>query len=262
MTRIFALVIAFIGLTSSASAAHGQSQAIRDKWADSARVLIEASVRTGKTQGLDEARTILARAMTAFPEDPLLLHYDGYALYRKATMALASSPTKSTRPTLDKSREQLDKSAKKLRLPETFALQSAVIGRIIAESRNPVTAMTLGKKSGDAINRAVELGPRNPRVWLLRGIGTMFTPTMFGGGLDKAAGHLQKAVSYFESDSPRKPLPAWGRGEAFIWLGQVYANQGKADAARAAFESAVEVEPDNEWAQALLSGKAKPVSVR
>ncbi len=256
---LFAACIVFASIGSTALA---QSTAVRDKWADSVQILIDASVRTGNAQPLEEARTILDRTMAAFPGDPLLLHYDGYALYRKATLALVNPSTTNSRPMLDKAREQLEKSSKKLLLPETFALQSAVLGRIIALSKNPVTGMTLGKKSGDAMDRAVELGARNPRVWLLRGIGAMFTPSMWGGGLDKAAAHLQKAVSLFESDQPQKPMPAWGKAEAFIWLGQVYANQGKADAARAAFDSAVKLEPDNGWAQALLSGRAKPVAVR
>ncbi len=246
----------------AAPTAQAQSTAIRDKWADSAQVLIEASVRTGNAKPLDDALTILERTMTAFPDDPLLMHYEGFALYRKATNALASPTPGNAKPILDKARQQLEKSSKKLQLPESHALQSAVMGRIIGLGRNPITAMTLGKKSGEAMDRAVELGPRNPRVWLLRGIGAMFTPSMFGGGLDNAAAHLQKAVTYFESDNPRKPMPAWGKAEAFIWLGHVYANQGKADAARAAFDSAVKLEPDNGWAQALLSGRAKPVSVR
>ena len=253
-------ILAIIATVSTPLAA--QTASMRDKWADSARVLIETAVRHGSMNGVDSARTIIERVMTAFPEDPVLLHYDGYALYRKATIAMARDPKADTGPFLDKAREQLEKSSKKLALPETFALQSSVLGQIIARSRNPITAMTLGMKSTEAMNRAVDEGGKNPRVWLLRGIGAIFTPSMWGGGLDKAAQHLEKSVSYFATDNPRKPLPAWGRAEAYIWLGQVYSKQGKTDAARGAYESAVKLEPDNGWAQALLNGRAQPVAER
>ena len=241
---------------------HAQATGTRDKWADSARVLIETAVRHGSTAGIDSARTIIERVMTAFPEDPLLLHYDAYALYRKATIVMGQDPKADTGPFLEKARDQLAKSAKKLALPETFALQSSVYGQIIARSRNPIAAMTLGMKSSEAMDKAVAEGARNPRVWLLRGIGAIFTPSMWGGGLDKAAQHLEKSVSYFATDNPRKPLPSWGRAEAYIWLGQVYSKQGKADAARTAYETAVKLEPDNGWAQALLAGRVQPVASR
>ena len=251
-------IVAFAGLVLGATDIHAQNTSARDRWADSVRVLIETAVRHGSLSGLDSARTLIERVMTAFPTDPLLLHYDGYALYRKSTVTMGRDSAADTGPFLEKAREQLDKSAKKLALPETFALQSSVMGQIIARSRNPLTGMTLGMKSSDAMSRAVEAGPRNPRVWLLKGIGAIFTPSMWGGGLDKAVEHLQKSVAYFESDKPQKPMPAWGNAEAWVWLGQVYAKQGKADAAEAAYQRAVKLEPDNGWAQALLAGKAQP----
>ena len=255
---------AYIAVASAALAntLGAQSTAARDKWADSARVLIESGVRHGNVKEVDAARTILERVMTAFPGDPVLLHYDGYALYRKATIALGNNSSADNRSYLDQAREKLEESGKKLAMPETFALQSSVLGQIIAGSKNPITAMTLGMKSGEASNRAVEEGPQNPRVWLLKGIGAIFTPSMWGGGLDKAALHLEKAAKYFETDNPPKPMPAWGRAEAYIWLGQVYAKQGKTDAAKAAYERATKLEPDNGWAQALLAGKATPVASR
>ena len=231
----------------------------RDRWADSARVLIESAVRRGNSVAIDSARVLLDRATTAFPNDPLLMHYQGYALYRKATLALGKKSDADTGPALEAARDLLDKSGKALPLPETFALQSAVFGQIIARSKNPITGMTLGSKSSDAMTRAIAEGSKNPRVWLLRGIGAMFTPSMWGGGLDKAQDYLEKSVTYFAADNPQRPLPAWGRAEAYIWLGQVYAKQGKADAAKDAYQNAVKNEPDNGWARALLSGNASPV---
>lgn len=244
--------IALIALI--ATSAHAQTTVVRDKWADSARVLIETAVRHGSVEGIDSARTILERVMTAMPSDPLLLHYDAYALYRKVTLGFGRGSRADVRPMLDEARSSLEESAKKLELPETFALQSSVLGQIIVTSRNPLTGMMLGMKSGDAMEKAIALAPANPRVWLLRGIGAIYTPSMFGGGLDKAQEYLEKSIKLFDADNPPKPLPAWGRAEAFIWLGQVYAKQGKKDAARSAYDHAVRLEPDNGWARGLLAG--------
>lgn len=245
-----------------AAPVHAQSTSVRDKWADSARVLIESAVKRGSTNGIDSARTILERVMTAIPNDPLLLHYDAYALYRKVTLAQGRNVSLDPGPLLEQARDELDRSAKKLALPETYALQAAVYGQIIARSKNPITGMTLGIKSGDATSKAVEAGPKNPRVWLLRGIGAIFTPSMFGGGLDKAQEYLEKSISLFDGDNPPKPLPAWGRAEAYIWLGQVYAKQGKIEPSRDAYGKAIQIEPENGWARGLLAGTIPPVGTK
>jgi tetratricopeptide (TPR) repeat protein len=256
--RSFLLILA----AAAPAAAGAQTLAGRDRWADSARLLIESAVRRSSPAGLDTARVLIERAMTAFPNDALLQHYDGYALYRKATLAQQRSSDKEVAQLLDMAREALEGSGKRLVLPETYALQSAVYGQIISRSRNPLAGMTLGRKSSEATDRAIEEGPRNPRVWLLRGIGAIFTPSMWGGGLDKAQQYLEKSVTLYESDAPARPLPAWGKAEAFLWLGQVYAKQGKADASRAAYETAIRLEPDNGWAKALLAARPNASPVR
>src|SRR6266550_8721201 len=113
-----------------------QALAGRDRWADSARVLIESAVRRSSDAGIDSARILIERAVTAFPNDPLLEHYDGYALYRKASIALGRKPGVNTTPILEQARDALELSGKTLKLPETFALQAAVYGQIIADSNN------------------------------------------------------------------------------------------------------------------------------
>jgi tetratricopeptide (TPR) repeat protein len=86
----------------------------------------------------------------------------------------------------------------------------------------------------------------------VRGIGAIYKPRLFGGGLDRAAADLRKAIELFERDDPRPPAPAWGRGEAWIWLGQTLARQGDPAEARAAYVTALEYEPENAWLREVL----------
>src|SRR6185295_5750443 len=106
-----------------------------------------------------------------------------------------------------------------------------------------LAGMRLGSKSNSMMERAVTAGPSNPRVWVMRGIGAFNTPSAFGGGLDKAESYLKKALELFATDAPQPPLPAWGRADAHIWLGQVYAKQKHRDAARAEFDAARALQP-------------------
>src|SRR5688572_5012740 len=249
--------LALLLITTTASA---QTIAGRDKWADSARVEIETATALGDLNRIREAGALLERALTAFPDDPLLLHYLGYARYREATLMQGKKyDDKQYRPLLEAADSLLERSASKLQLPETHALRSSVLGQMIGS--NPIRGMTLGPRSGNAMDRALELGPNNPRVWLLRGIGAMFTPSMFGGGVGKAEEYLNKALALFPNDRPASPMPAWGYAEAYIWMGQVHKRRDRMDDARQAFNRALELQPDNGWVRhVLLPGldRAKP----
>jgi tetratricopeptide (TPR) repeat protein len=244
----------------AATTADAQTIAGRDKWADSARVEIETATAHGDLNRIREAGALVERALTAFPDDPLLLHYLGYARYREATVMQGKKyDDKEYRPLLEAADSLLERSASKLQLPETYALRSSVLGQMIGS--NPIRGVTLGPRSGNAMDRALELGPNNPRVWLLRGIGAMFTPSMFGGGVDKAEEYLNKALALFPNDRPAPPMPAWGYAEAYIWMGQVHKRRDRIDDARQAFNRALELQPDNGWVRhVLLPGldRAKP----
>jgi tetratricopeptide (TPR) repeat protein len=223
----------------------------RDRWADTARVTIEAAYARGDIEQLRAARALAERALTAFAGDPLLQHYYAYALYREANILMGMRrDEKEYRPLLEQADSILEQSATKLALPETHALRSSVLGQLIGP--NPLRGMTLGPRSSAAMDRAVELGPRNPRVWLLRGTGAMFTPAMFGGGAAKSEEYLRKAIALFAEDRPAPPLPAWGHADAYAWLGQALHKQKRIEDARAAYARALELQPDNGWVRHVL----------
>ena len=224
----------------------------RDRWADSARRAIEAATTSGDPRRIAAARAVVERALAAFPDDPLLVHYRGYALWREASVTLGTSEPRTARPLLQEAERTLDRSAKRLPMAETLALQASSVGQLIGTSRNPLDGMRLGPKSSSLMDRAEQMAPRNPRVWLLKGIGALYTPGMFGGGLDRAEAHLQRAIELFAADAPQPPLPAWGRAEAHAYLGQVHAKRGRRDAARAAYEQALALQPDYGWVRQVL----------
>ena len=124
------------------------------------------------------------------------------------------------------------------------------------------TAMTLGMRSGVEMGKARALGPANPRVRLLEGISALHAPEMWGGGQDAALAHFLAAVELFAHDEPKRPLPAWGLAETYAWLGQTYAALGKVEEARAAYERALEVEPEYAWVRDVLLPRAWEIDAR
>ena len=219
--------------------------------AERLRTGIADAVLTGELDDLGPIITLARRAVTAFPDDALLHHYAGYALYRLA------APTMDT--DMDGALAMLEEATSRLRqsidaepIPESHALLATVLGMQITDDAQ---AMTLGMQLEVEWGRARALGPANPRVGLLEGISAFHTPAMYGGGDATALRHFQRAIERFAEDDPPPPLPAWGLPEAHAWLGQTYQAMGRAEEARAEYRRALELEPGYTWVRdELLPG--------
>lgn len=255
---LVAVALAGVGATARPLAAQPSAapdaaapNASRDRWADSAARAVEAATARNDAGALAGVRAVLGRALALTPNDPLLQHYQGYAAYREAVARLAAGDKAGARRLLDEADGLLDRSGKRMPLAETFALRSAVIGMQIGTG-NPASGMWLGPRSNSAMDRAVALGPRNPRVWLLRGVGAFNAPSMWGGGNDKARDYLTRALALFAGDRPAAPMPAWGEAEAHVWMGRTLQRAGDAAGARAAYARALALQPDNAWVSRVL----------
>jgi len=112
--------------------------------------------------------------------------------------------------------------------------------------------MLLGPKSSAYINAALGLAKDNPRVVLQLGVGEMFTPKMFGGGVEKAERDLRRAEMLFFREPTDLPWPNWGRLDVLAWMGQLLALKGDRQGARAYYERALAIEPDYAWVRTIL----------
>ena len=234
------------------SIARSQQLAGTAKWADSASREIEAANVAGDLNRLTSAAAMLDRVLIATPNDPLLLYYRSLALYRSATLYTGLKKNDEAKRALDEADLLLEQATARAPTADALALRSSVMGLMIGLSGNPLSGMTLGPKSSGLLDRAKEIEPKNPRVWLISGMSAMFTPKMFGGGTDRAEQDLRKAIALFETDRPAAPAPSWGHADAYIWLGQTLQKEEKIDAARAAYQKALELQPGNQWVQRVL----------
>jgi len=250
MLATFGVIIT--GITTATSArAQGQLTGTA-KWADSASREIEAANAVGDLGRLTNAAAMIDRVLTVTPNDPSLLYYRSLALYRMASIYTGQKKREEAKRALDEADLLLEQATSKSPTADALALRSGVIGLMIGSSGNPMSGMTLGPKAAGLLDRAKELEPKNPRVWLVSGMSAMFTPKMFGGGTDKAEQDLRRALTYFETDQPTAPAPSWGRADAYIWLGQALHKNDRIDDARAAYEKALELQPENGWVRNVL----------
>jgi tetratricopeptide (TPR) repeat protein len=230
----------------SASALSGAA-----RWADSIRVNVERATLANDMAGLKAAEAIAVRALTAFPDDPLLLHYQAYAKYRQAQRELGTGTVTDAAEALFKDAiALLERSAMARPLPETYALMFSSMGTLAGTGM--VAGMRYGMAAGSAEEKALDLAANNPRVLLLSAISSWFKPAMWGGGEDKGYAQLQRALKAFERDAPAPPLPAWGQAEAYAWLGQMEQKRGDKVAARAAYDRALQLAPNYGWVKYVL----------
>jgi tetratricopeptide (TPR) repeat protein len=217
------------------------------KWADSAARLIDQATFAGNLLGLRDASVLLDRALVAYPNDALLLQYQGYELYREAGLLGSSSSMKKAELPLvaATARVKLLESLAAQPLAETHALLAMTMGRMIGLDQ--IYSPTLGPLIPKEMNAAIAMAPNNPRVWLLRGIQSFYTSAEYGGGLPVAETQLRRAIELFATDNPTPPAPSWGKAEAYVWLGQVLQKQNRIAEARAAYKNALLVQPDYPW---------------
>ena len=192
------------------------TQTTAAKLVDSSRVEIDRAVAARDTARLARAMVLLDRALISYPDDAYLMHYRGYAGYRQAVWLFSSNNMTAGAPVVQRAMSDLDKSGEKLPWPETFALAAALRGLAIGIDGN--RGMELGPEIGMMQGKSMQLGPRNPRVWLVQGIGAHHTPPEYGGGVDKARDTIKKAIELFATDVPGPLAPAWGREEAGAYL--------------------------------------------
>ncbi len=242
--RLLCAIITALGIPALPVA--GQTAPTPESLADSIRVEIDRASIEGDDARLEEARVLAERAVTAYPDDGLLHYYLGEAMYRQATTA----NSEEARRIAERAEEVLRRAAELNPLPETWALIGTAIGLQIGA--NPLKGMLLGPKSTSAVERALALAENNPRAWMLHGTAAIHTPSMFGGGLDRATERLERAIALFETDAPPPPLPAWGHAECYAWLGIAKMQSDDLEGAEAAFASALALEPGFAWVRDVL----------
>lgn len=201
---------------------------------------------TWNADEMHESAALFNRLLTLDKETWLVHYYSGLAGYRLGIYYMESDK-KQARAQFNEAIDHLKKCASlNDTFPESYALISSCLGNKIGLT--PWKAMFLGPKSGSEMEKALEFDSKNPRVWLLMGLGSYHSPKSFGGGKEKAAEELKQAIQYFESESVENPLyPSWGYDQAYGWLGMAQTDLGEFDAAQESLNKGLKNNPQSGW---------------
>ena len=226
------------------------------KLAETIRGEIQAGSLSGDRARLEAALRLADRGTVLFPKDALLHHYKGYAVYRIVQLPETLSESAKT-ALLTQGLDALAAANRLTPMAESYILRRALMAQSITD---PGSAMAMVTPMQDELAQAMRIGKENPRVWLVNGIGSLFTPAQWGGGPETALGHLTKAEILFKSDHPGKALPDWGHAETYAWLGIAHQKLGHKEESRRAYQEALRLEPGLSWVKdVLLPGLEKGI---
>lgn len=110
---------------------------------------------------------------------------------------------------------------------------------------NPMSAVSLTPQIHSLLDESQQLNPDNPRPYIIRGIMKLQTPAVFGGSIEDAAKNFSKAIQLFEKEDEADPLkPHWGYLDALAWMGITQEKLENYDAAKFAYQKALNFEPE------------------
>ena len=126
-----------------------------------------------------------------------------------------------TDPEADKSEELLNKA---LALTKENS-EIWCVKKMIATLRmmaDPMTRFqTYGMAASEALEKAKQLNPENPRVFLLEGQDKFYTPEQFGGSKKEAKTLFEESIKKHETFKPESTIhPNWGLGQAKYFYAQ------------------------------------------
>lgn len=164
----------------------------------------------------------------------------GYIAY-----LLSEGRKKEARKILEKAERHVDRLLRSdPGNPVTYSLLGALYGFRI--SLEPLKAPFYGRKSVDANEKALELGPEEPRAWLEKANIEFYKPAIFGGSKKEAVVLYEKAVRLFES-SPGRTENNWIYLNSLIALATAYEETEAVGKADRVYRKMLELEPDLLW---------------
>lgn len=213
----------------------------------------QPAIELGDLEELDRARLEIQRTIAIGGVETGTVsewRYDWAYLNWRISQVLRDVDNRRRKKLLKEAQQQLDLVLEAdAENAEAHALRGSVIGDRI---EGGLSGALLGPRAGSSLEKAMELAPDNPRVVLLQGISSHFTPKTFGGGEEAALEELRRAVTLFEQQPEDQGWPSWGMVDALAWLGIVLVERGETEEARALYERALSMQPRNAWIRALL----------
>jgi len=207
---------------------------------------IDYGFYVGDARAIEDAATALSRMSD---NDPAVRYARAFASFRLAQLggervdAQAEDCVKNA--TVEESTERLTRAAADARARasvESWLLVAACAG--LTGHSEPGKGLAHDKRLTQALSRARELEPSNPRIALIDAWLVSLRPALADPAVrDEAVKKLAAAADAFGAWSPPPDAPSWGEAEALASLAEVHLVRGELRDARDLIERALLVAP-------------------
>jgi len=209
---------------------------------------IQYGYYTEDARSLHNVMELLAPAEAA---DSLRSYYAGLANYRLALLA-AKSDKGQAKDAANACVSRLDQALRERKdFADALALQSACLDEVATLSawKSPFAA----SRSGEQIEKARHLAPRNPRVLLLDAVSLYERPSSTAADKARAQSGFKRAAEAFEAERQETAhTPGWGAAEAYVYVARCALEKGAPLEARDALERALLIAPEFAQARRLM----------
>ncbi|MBD0276578.1 MAG: hypothetical protein ICV81_01245 [Flavisolibacter sp.] len=199
-----------------------------DKYVKAMEARVAALDTTRSVQGLTDLTNAFERIATAEKTQWLPYYYAALATVNSGYFM--TDPQKMMSGGMaDKLDPVADKAEALLNAAEALSKDNSeiyVVRKMIATLRmsaDPMKRyMQYGPQAQQALEKAKQLNPENPRVYLLEGQDKLYTPEQFGGSKTEAKRLFEEAVKKYDAFKPESTIaPNWGRGTTQYFMGQI-----------------------------------------
>jgi tetratricopeptide (TPR) repeat protein len=243
MKLIITSCISVLLFASSAFAADNAVFAEREAKIEHATQVGAAEIVTAQAAQIDHD-------LAATPGDPALMYFRAYAHFAEGCVARAHKDKEGAAQHMEAAVKLLEQISNPAWQAEACGLQGYVLNQLIGVKGMEI-AMENGPKSAALLAQAGGMAPDNPRILFFRGVSLVTTPEQWGGDLAQGAKLLERAAAAFEHPAKNAPV-RWGQGESLVWLGIAKQKTGDTSAARAAWQKAIQLEPNYGWVKYVL----------
>lgn len=148
-------------------------------------------------------------------------YYAAYSTIQKGRVLMRSGKTAE----LDPIAEQAEKYIAKAEALSPNNAEIYILKKITSGFRMMVDPMSRYMQEApiaqNALSKAKELDPENPRITVLLAEDAYFTPEQYGGSKPKGVELFKKSLEQFAAYKPKTALdPNWGKAEAEFFLSQ------------------------------------------
>jgi tetratricopeptide (TPR) repeat protein len=208
---------------------------------------IDYGFYVGDARAIENAVAALKRMSDS---DAAVRYYRAFASFRLAQLggerAASHAEDCVKNATVEEPTEHLTRAAGEARARasiESWLLVAACAG--LSGRVEPAKGLAHDKRSAQALARARELEPSNPRIALLDAWLVSRRPALADAAVrDDAVAKLEAAVEAFGAWSPPPDSTEWGEAEALASLAEVHLARGQIRDARDLIERALLVAPD------------------